>query len=207
VCYGDSNTWGYAPGTGERYPLEQRWTTVMQRELGAEYHVISEGLSGRNAIWDNPYDEYLNGRPYLIPCLRSHAPVDVVAIMLGTNDVLMALDLTADEVAGGVGTLVRVARSSLSGPDGAPPLVLVVAPPPVVAMASWDEAGRRRAERSRGFGTAFRTMTEGQRCGFLDAGAVISSSPLDGVHFDMEALEPLGTAVAKSVRTLLNGQE
>ena len=45
VCYGDSNTWGYIPGSAEeRYPYDIRWTGVLQRLLGAEYHVIEEGL-------------------------------------------------------------------------------------------------------------------------------------------------------------------
>jgi lysophospholipase L1-like esterase len=203
VCFGDSNTWGAVPGTGARYPYELRWTTVLQRDLGQDYLVIPEGLSGRTAIWDSPYDEHLNGRPYLLPCLRSHAPVDVVAIMLGTNDVMMRLDLTVEEVVSGVATLVGIARSSLTGPDWTVPRILVIAPPPVIAQEGWDDADKCRAGRSQQFGRAFRLLAEGFGCGFIDAGAFIQSSSGEGVHFDQAALEPLGHAVADGVRAVL----
>ena len=88
VCFGDSNTWGYVPGSdGERFPREQRWPVILQRLLGDDWDVISEGLGGRTATIDRPDSEGRNGLPYLLPCLLSHAPVDVVVVFLGTNDV------------------------------------------------------------------------------------------------------------------------
>ena len=121
VCFGDSNTWGYIPGSeGERFPREVRWPTQLQRLLGDEWEVIAEGLNGRTATIERPDSEGRNGLPYLLPCLHSHAPVDVVVIFLGTNDVNFIDD---DRVARCVDRLVEIARRCDAN-------ALVVCPPP-----------------------------------------------------------------------------
>jgi lysophospholipase L1-like esterase len=89
LCYGDSNTWGYIPGTGERYASHVRWPGVLQNALGNGYVIIEEGLCGRTTVWDDPIEEYRSGKEYLIPCLKSHAPLDLVVLMLGSNDLKM----------------------------------------------------------------------------------------------------------------------
>jgi len=87
LCFGDSNTWGYIPGSdGERFPRADRWPVRLQAALGAEYEVVAEGLNGRTATMDSPVAEGRNGLTYLLPCLHSHAPLDLVVIYLGTND-------------------------------------------------------------------------------------------------------------------------
>ena len=88
VCFGDSNTWGYVPGSnGRRFHRDVRWPIRLQHALGDDWEVIAEGLSGRTATLDSPVAEGRNGLPYLVPCLHSHAPVDLLVIFLGTNDV------------------------------------------------------------------------------------------------------------------------
>ena len=121
VCFGDSNTWGYIPGSeGERFPREVRWPTRLQELLGDDWEVIAEGLGGRTATIERPDSEGRNGLPYLLPCLHSHAPVDVVVIFLGTNDVNFIDD---DRVARCIARLVEVVRRCDAEP-------LVVVPPP-----------------------------------------------------------------------------
>ena len=121
VCFGDSNTWGYMPGTdAERFPREVRWPGQLQRLLGDGWDVIAEGLNGRTATIERPDSEGRNGLPYLLPCLHSHAPVDVVVIFLGTNDVNFIDD---DRVARCVARLVEIVRRCDAE-------ALVVCPPP-----------------------------------------------------------------------------
>jgi lysophospholipase L1-like esterase len=128
VCFGDSNTWGHVAGSdGARFPREARWPSRLQRELGEEWDVISEGLGGRTATIERPDSEGRNGLPYLLPCLHSHRPVDALVIYLGTNDVYYIDD---ERVARCVARLVKVARDSEAGPDGSAPHVLVLCPPP-----------------------------------------------------------------------------
>jgi lysophospholipase L1-like esterase len=86
VAYGDSNTWGYDPATGTRIPPGLRWTGVMQSELGSSFKVIEEGLNGRTTVIDDPIEPYRSGIAYLPPCLLSHAPLDLIIISLGCND-------------------------------------------------------------------------------------------------------------------------
>ena len=128
VCFGDSNTWGYVPGSDvERFPRELRWPNRLQGLLGAGWEVIAEGLSGRTAAVDRPDSEGRNGLPYLLPCLHSHAPIDAVVIFLGTNDVNFVED---ERVAWCVARLVRVVRGSEAGPGRSAPWPLVLCPPP-----------------------------------------------------------------------------
>jgi lysophospholipase L1-like esterase len=128
LCFGDSNTWGYVPGSnGKRLPRKHRWPVRLQAALGEDWEVIAEGLNGRTATFERPDSEGRNGLPYLLPCLHSHAPVDLVVIFLGTNDVNFVDD---DRVARCMGRLVHVVRTSEAGPDGRAPGVLVVCPPP-----------------------------------------------------------------------------
>ena len=85
LCYGDSNTWGLNPETLTRYAPDVRWPGILKQELGSDYAIIEEGLSGRTTVWDDPLEGYKNGKTYLSPCLNSHKPLDLVIIMLGTN--------------------------------------------------------------------------------------------------------------------------
>src|SRR5215208_827241 len=129
LCYGDSNTWGYEPATGNRFPEDMRWPGVLARELGEGFRVIEEALNGRTTVRDDPVEEYKNGKDYLSPCLESHAPLDLVIIALGVNDLKARFFASASDVADGAGVLVSIARRSGSGPNGRPPAVLLVAPP------------------------------------------------------------------------------
>ena len=117
LCYGDSNTWGFVPGSeGERFSWEERWPGVLQGELGADYRVIEEGLSGRTTVLDNPLEPYRNGREYLLPCLQSHQPLDLVVIFLGTNDLGDRYSLPPLDIARGAAQLALLALRSETGP-------------------------------------------------------------------------------------------
>ncbi len=123
LCYGDSNTWGYDPVSEDRYPLAQRWVSVLARELGPEYQVIAEGLNGRTTVWPDPVEgEYKSGKSYLLPCLESHHPIDLVVLMLGTNDLKHRFGLSAWDIARAAGTLVEhdLPVSLGAGGDAAP---------------------------------------------------------------------------------------
>ena len=179
VCFGDSNTWGYVPGSDRgRYPRDVRWPARLATALANEAEVIAEGLNGRTATIESPVAEGRNGLPYLVPCLRSHAPVDVLVIYLGTND---AYWLEPIMVAGSIGRLVKAARASEAGPDGGAPDVLVVCPPP---FGGHDLA------------PPFREVCGQLGCELLDLDGVATYSKLDDAH-----LEEAGhKAVAASVR-------
>ena len=151
LCYGDSNTWGYDPVTNDRFDAETRWPRVLGQTLGREYEVIEEGLGGRTTVWDDPIEGYKNGREYLIPCLESHRPLDLVIILLGTNDLKKRFSLSAYDIAQGAGVLVRVVQGSQSGWKGLEPRVLLMAPPPTVALTEYAEMFEDAEKKSQKF--------------------------------------------------------
>jgi lysophospholipase L1-like esterase len=203
LCYGDSNTWGSNPATDERFGLTERWPGVLRQTLDDGYWIIEEGLRGRTTVWDDPIEGYKNGKSYLIPCLSSHCPLDLVIIMLGTNDLKMRFSLPAYDIANGAGVLVDVVQKSDAGYDGYAPEVLLLAPPPVTTLTEYAEMFAGSLEKSKLFAHHYRRVAEEYGCHFLDTGQVIVSSPLDGIHFEIEEHRKLGLAVAEKVKEIL----
>jgi lysophospholipase L1-like esterase len=186
VCFGDSNTWGYVAGTdGGRFPRDVRWPARLATALGDEADVIAEGLNGRTATIESPVAEGRNGLPYLVPCLYSHAPVDLLVIYLGTND---AYWLEPIVVAGSIGRLVKVTRTTEAGPGGGAPDVLVVCPPPF--------GGHELAP-------GFREVCDRLGCELLDLDGVATYSDLDDTHLDEAGHIAVAAAVETRVRKLL----
>jgi len=204
LCYGDSNTWGYVPGSGDRYPPEVRWPGVLRAELGPGYTVIEEGLSGRTTVWDDPVQGvHRNGKTYLLPCLLSHQPLDLVILMLGTNDLKVRFSVPARDIADGAGALVDVIQHSRSGPGGGAPAVLLVAPPPTGKLTGYAEMFEGAEEKSRKFALYYRQVAEQYGCAFLDAGEHVVCSDIDGIHFEPEGHRSLGRAAARMALQIL----
>jgi lysophospholipase L1-like esterase len=203
LCYGDSNTHGSNPDGGDRFGLDVRWGSVLRKQLGDGYWVIEEGLGGRTAIWDDPIEPNRNGKTYLAPCLMSHRPVDLVALLLGTNDLKHRFGLSAYDIASGAGVLVDLIQRSECGPDGGAPQVLLICPPPVFEVAHFAEMFAGGAEKSQHLARYYKQQADTFGCAFLDAGQVIVSSKLDGIHLEADQHHKLGLAVAEKVRAIL----
>jgi lysophospholipase L1-like esterase len=202
LCYGDSNTWGYEPASGDRFSEDVRWTGVLARELGSEFRVIGEGLNARTTVREDPVEEYKNGKDYLRPCLESHRPLDVVIVALGVNDLKARFFASASDVADGAGVLVAIAQRSGAGPDGSPPAVLLMAPPPVGRLTELAEMFAGAEEKSRGFARQYRRVAEKYGCELLDAGEQVRASDLDGIHLEVGEHRKLGEAVAARVKEM-----
>jgi lysophospholipase L1-like esterase len=200
LCYGDSNTWGYIPVTSGRYPRDVRWTGVMAQRLGPGCTVIEEGQSGRTTVWDDPIEGDKNGLRYLPACLESHAPLDLVILMLGTNDLKARFSLTALDIALGAERLVQTILRSGSGLDGQAPALLLAAPPPI---APSDEVGaemfRGGREKSLALAQRYRAVAQKWGCGFFDVASVIAVDPADGIHYSEASHRALGDALAEQV--------
>ena len=202
LCYGDSNTWGYDPVTMDRFPRNERWTGVLRYELGKGYEVIEEGLNGRTTVWDDPIEGYKNGKEQLIPCLETHKPIDLVIIMLGTNDLKIRFSVSAFDIANSAGVLVDIAQKSETGPQNGSPKVLLMAPPPVSKLTDFAEAFEGAEEKSKKFSQHYSRMAKEYGCEFLDTKNIITSSELDGIHFESSEHEKLGKAIASKVKQI-----
>jgi lysophospholipase L1-like esterase len=202
LCYGDSNTWGYDPATRARYPPHMRWTGVLAARLGAEYRVVEEGLNGRTTRWDDPIEVGRNGLTYLRACIESHQPLDLIIIMLGTNDLKRRFDLSASDIAQSAAGLAETAWRFAQAPDGSHAEVLLVAPPAVCTLTDFDQMFEGAREKSRHFSRYYRLAAGWRHLPFFDAGSVIVSSEKDGIHFDADEHRKLGEALADEVRRL-----
>jgi lysophospholipase L1-like esterase len=203
LCYGDSNTWGSDPLTGERLDDQTRWTRVLAHALGPGYEIIEEGLGGRTTVWDDPIEGYKNGYTYLMPCLETHQPLDLVVIMLGTNDLKKRFSLTAYDIAQGAGVLVTAVQKSAAGREAQAPAVLLLAPPPVSKLTDYAEMFEDAPEKSKRLGERFRQVAQELGCTFLDTSSVIESSKVDGIHFDPQEHAKLGRSLAGLIKPLL----
>jgi lysophospholipase L1-like esterase len=211
LCYGDSLTWGWIPvvegAPSLRYAYRDRWTGAMSAQLGKGYHIIEEGLSARTTSLDDPNDPRLNGSAYLPTALASHLPLDLVIVMLGTNDTKSYFRRTPYEIANGMAKLVGQISGSAGG-VGTPypaPKVLVVAPPPLAPMPhpffdGMFEGGR---EKTAALAGQYRAMADFMKVGFFDAGSVVSTDGCDGIHFTAENNLALGKALATRVAEVL----
>jgi lysophospholipase L1-like esterase len=205
LCYGDSNTYGYDPVSGGRFDHNTRWPGVLRNELGEGWWVIEEGCGGRTTVWEDPIERHKDGSAYLPACLHSHGPLDLVIILLGTNDLKHRFGLSPEDIARGAGVLVDICKKSGEGIDGRPPSVLLLAPPPLekvegTPFADMFAAGRERSQR---FSECFRQVAQEQGCEFLDLKDVIVSSKLDAIHLEAAEHAKLGRAVAGKVREVL----
>jgi lysophospholipase L1-like esterase len=181
LCYGDSNTWGFVPNRGLRFPAHVRWPGVLQRCLGLEYEIVEEGLNGRTAFSFYPDGNPLNGCEYLFSCLKAYAdsPLATLILYLGINDIFCDRSVTAAEIADRVGQAATLAART----DSVDQIVLL-SPLPVnegVEFASFYES---EIERARRFSEHFRAKASELECLFVDPAEVISASELDGVHID-----------------------
>lgn len=211
LCYGDSLTWGWIPVAESaptlRYPWEQRWTGVMSHHLGPGFRIIEEGLSARTTSADDPVDGRLNGADYLPAALASHLPLDLVIVMLGTNDTKSYFHRSPYDIATGLSKLVGQILSSAGG-VGTPypaPKVLIVAPPPLGPMPDpWFqgmfEGGQ---EKTRAMAAHYKALAEFMKVEFLNAGDFTTTDGVDGIHFTPENNAALGKALAAKVQEIL----
>ncbi len=211
LCYGDSNTWGYDPankGGGaphNRFGVHERWAGILRDQLGDEYWVVEEGLNGRTTVWPDAVEGvYKNGMDTLMAILESHFPLDLVIIMLGSNDLKMRYSVPAHDIADSAGMLVDVVQRSRFGPNNTPPQVLLMCPPTLGTLPErFIEMFAGGTEKSRQLSKWYKKVADQYGCHFLDAGAIVVSSSLDGLHLDKGEHVKLGHAVAAEVRKIL----
>lgn len=211
LCFGDSLTWGWVPteqsAPTDRYPFPDRWTGAMAQALGPQFTIVEEGLSARTTCLDDPLDPRLNGSAYLPSALASHLPLDLVIIMLGTNDTKSYFHRSPYEIANGMCKLVGQVLTSAGGVGtGYPaPKPLIVAPPPLAPLPdAWFEGMFDGGhDKTKALPALYQALANFMKVDFFDAGSVISTDGVDGIHFTVENNHTLGAALAEKVQTIL----
>lgn len=213
VCLGDSNTHGYCADPadcadgGIRFNESERWTRLLQNGLGDDYLVIEEGLSGRTTCFDDPIHEGLNALNYIYPCLKSHEFVDLLVIMLGTNDTKDRFYASAACIAIGMARLVKKAQATECWGDKKPN-ILVIAPPPIgQGMLHSPVAatmGTGCVTKSEELARYYQEQCELIGCHFLDAGALgCEFNRVDYMHLTKQGHKTLADALSLLIPQLV----
>ncbi|HEY9679780.1 MAG TPA: SGNH/GDSL hydrolase family protein [Drouetiella sp.] len=209
LCYGDSNTWGTdcdrpeVKGVSARHDIHTRWTGRLAAALGPDFRVIDEGMPARTTVFDDPMRDFRNGKKHIIPCINSHRPLDMVVIMLGTNDLQTRYSAAAAEIAQGVEMLVEMVENGCAGIDGERPEILIITPAPMRKMSpveeqSWSGFQEKLAQLP----ALYKAVASRRKCHFIDSHQVISVDDMgvDGFHFAASAHEKLANCLTAKIK-------
>jgi len=206
LAYGDSLTWGYsAEGTG-RHAHEDRWPSVLEAELAGKARVIPDGLNGRTTAFDDHLSAAeRNAAKTLATALLTHAPLDLVIILLGANDMKPWIHGSPFTAKYGLLRLVEIVRGTDYGFGWAAPKILLVSPPPITRTdhVEFKEFFAGGEAASQHLARLYAELAEMTGCSFFDAGSVAKTSPLDGIHLDAENTRAIGRGIAPVVRKML----
>lgn len=207
LCYGDSNTWGYNPETNSRFKANERWTNILSNILGDNYVIIEEGLNGRTTVWDDPLrGGFRGGRTYLLPCLNSHKPLDLVILFLGTNDLKDRFNLSPKDISIGIKLLVNDILNSGCGVNGNSPKILVLSPPFIEKMnknSMFFEEFEHAYTKSRKLAPYIESVAKEFSVYFLDISLIAKTDSIDGLHFNKENHKKLAVYLADYVKQIL----
>lgn len=209
VLFGDSNTHGSVPSTAmgqrRRWAPDVRWPGLLRAALPSSVQIIEEGQGGRTTTLDDPEEgAHKNGLTALPIVLETHRPVDILVIMLGTNDMKARFGATAQQVAESIDRLCRVALASDCGREERPPALMLIAPPAIEETGPFAEIYAGAAARSVGLGPAIAKVAKHHGAGFLDAGQHVAVSVDDGIHYDADMQPVLAEAILPHLQARLS---
>jgi lysophospholipase L1-like esterase len=200
LCFGDSNTWGYNPENKSRFPNSIRWTGRLQTRLEPEYQIIEEGVNGRTTLHSDPLEAYPCGKEDLIPNLKSHSPIDIVILLLGTNDLKVQFDLSAHDIAQGVRTLARMIQTSDYGVNHGATTLFLLAPPPLGKLTELRDRFEGGSEKSLALALHYAEVANELDCPFINLGDHIQSSDRDGIHWEADAHRIVAKTLEEKLR-------
>jgi lysophospholipase L1-like esterase len=210
LCYGDSLTYGSSPIIGgPRHAYEDRWPTVLEARLGGKARCIAEGLGGRTTVHDDWFTGAdRNGARILPTLLASHSPLDMVIIMLGTNDIKPMHGRTGYEASMGTRRLVQIVRGHAAVERVAEPKIILVAPPVTVMATAHPEMmihfdGAAATKASATFSEFYKRRAAEEGVGFFDASSVARTDARDGIHLDAANTRAIGEGLAPLAREML----
>lgn len=205
LVYGDSLTWGMDPSTHDRLPKKDRWTSVLQAELGSTYDIISEGLRSRMFGGENPYKSELDGYVQYGPILGSHLPVDIVIVMLGTNDCSAGAGKSAADISENIERYVEKTHQWAKRCHVQTPKMIFISPHHIIERLADDSPEHRfqgSEEKSKQLAAVYKSAAQRSGADFFDAAKHIVASDVDGIHLDGENNAILGREVARFIKNL-----
>ena len=202
LCYGDSNTWGYNAASGTRFPYKVRWTTRLGEFLGVDYRIIDEGLCGRTTVFDDPLTYGLSGLRLAEPIINSHNPIDLVTVMLGTNDCKGYFGATAQNITEGLRRLIQ--HMQVLGVRN----ILIITPIAIDARIYQTETaavmGNGCSEKSKQLNEYYKALASELQLFHLNANDFATVNTLDFMHFDEESQERFARALAAKIQVIFH---
>ncbi len=206
LAFGDSLTWGYDASTSGRHPFETRWPNVLGAGLSQKARVIEEGMNGRTTVFPDPTCEAeRNGAVALPMLLTTHQPLDLVIIMLGTNDIKYANRCRAFDASMGMERLIMQVKHHDYVESFTVPQILIMSPPSLVRTKDewFNNLWGHAIEESKLFAGHYARVAQEQGVHFFDAGSVAKADDTDGGHLDAESTKAIGAALVPVVKKIL----
>lgn len=206
LCFGDSNTYGYKPDGSGRFDENIRWTGLLQGKLGKEYHVIEEGLCGRTTVFQDEFREGRRGIDAIGIVVETHNPIDVLIIMLGTNDVKSRYGASSGLIAKGLEQVILKAKEKSSQEFK----LLIISPIRLgknVGEDGYDpEFDHKSEEVVSNLPKEYKDIAKKYHADFLDAGAITEPSQMDREHLDVSGHTALAEAIYQSINSWNDGK-
>lgn len=204
LCFGDSNTHGTIAleklGQFNRMDRATRWPGRLAEAL-PDWHVVEEGHPGRTTLHDDPIEgAHRNGLTVLPSLLESHRPLDLVVLMLGTNDLKPRFSVTATDIALSIEKLIATIQASNAGPSSRAPQILLVAPVPITETGVLKGIFEGGAAKSQELSLLYQLTAERTGAAFLDAGKLGATDPRDGVHLSTDMHAKLAEAITQKIQ-------
>lgn len=205
LCFGDSNTHGTiamrTPTDRRRHAIQDRWTSIMAAELGPDWHVIAEGHPGRTSVFDDPIEgAHKNALRSIKAILESHRPIDLIIVVLGTNDLKARFGLSANDIALGIQRLLIEIRSSECGVDSGAPQILLAAPIKAGETSFFTEVFAGASSKSALLPKLLESIAQNNGIPFTDLNDVAKVDPVDGIHLDAKAHAAIGARLAQTIQ-------
>jgi len=204
LCYGDSNTWGYISGTNhQRYNENQRWTKLLQNQLRGRknnFEIIEEGLNSRTLFSDDnrPGKEGRNGYTYLKPCLDTHDKVDIVILMLGTNELKNEFNNSAKDIVEMIDKYIKFIKNNKSQIDKSVPQIIISGLPIVNEQTTYCKANDKykgASEKSKELNSLYEKYCKENNIIYINNNDL--QTGIDGVHLTLESHRLLADRLSK----------
>lgn len=212
LCYGDSNTWGYISGSNhQRYGSTERYPKILAKLLGSNFEIIEEGLNSRTLISEDkrPGKEGKNGYNYLIPCLDTHDPLDLVVLMLGTNELKFAYQKTPEEI--GVvleNFFITTILNRKSQITKKTPKLLLIAPPIDNENTTYCKENNKylnASKKSQELNQIYENLAHKYHCHYISN--VGLETGVDGIHLTKESHNLLANKIQKEIEEMIKNEE
>lgn len=207
LVYADSLTWGIIPSTRKRLDFNDRWPGVMENVLNEndqKFRIIENCLNGRRTVWEDPFKPGRNGFEGIEQVIEMNSPLELVILLLGTNDFQSVHSFNARHSAQGIRSLITSIRQSPIEPGMPQPSILLAVPPLIKPKGTIAVKFEGSEIKSQGLCEEYKKVAEELNCSFFDSSSVTSVSEVDGIHLDKDQHHVLGKAMAGKVLEICN---